>query len=200
MFSSKFFVALALSTFALTAHAAPMVNSAPRSSKKAAADNTNLTPQVLEVGDSTIGVRASQGTAFEGTSILGLNFEHMVLPNFGLGGQFHYANYNTRYNVGGISGEYNYTVFALAATGNLHADVFKVKNLDTYATLGLSRSFLSSRWKSNQDFGSPGNADSGAFFLVAYLNARYFVDSKLSFTASVGTGLGAIGLGMDYLF
>lgn len=192
---------LSSSAFAAPVSTSPAPTRIERSSKKAAAEHTNLAaPQVLEVGDNLIGVRASQGTAFEGTSVLGFNFENMIAPNFGLGAQLHYANYTNRFNGGGVSGEYNYTALALAATGNMHVDLFKVKNLDTFGTLALARTFLTSRWKSNQDFANPSSADSGTFFLAAYLNARYFVDSKLAVTASVGTGLGTLGFGLDYLF
>lgn len=172
-----------------------------RSQKKIEADRVGLSgPQVLEQGDNLIGVRVNQGGIFADNSVVGLSYERMVRPNLGLGLQARYTSYSNRWSSTFFSGRYDYTATTIAATGNLHADVFKVRNLDTFATAGLGHTFLTSRWSSSDQIVDPGTGDASTTFLLAYINARYFVDSSWSFTASLGTGLGTLGLGMDYLF
>lgn len=181
--------------------AAPSPSTGGRSAKKIAADQNRLrAPQVLEENDALFGVRATQGSSFEGAATLGASYEYMVHPNFGLNGQFHHAAYSTKYNVGFASGEWKYTAWTLVAAGTLHGDLFRVKNLDTYATVGLGHSIFNSSWKSNFNLSNPGNAETNKTFLVATLNARYFVDSRWGFSGSLGTGLGVLGIGLDYLF
>lgn len=157
-------------------------------------------PQVLEKGDTSLGMRLGEGDIFNGEPLVGLNLEHMVSTNVGISGYFGYDNYASDYQVGVLHGEWDYSVFALAAMVNFHADLFKVKNLDTYASLGLGHNFVNSRWTSNAGITPLNNADSSSSFLVAYLNCRYFLNSNWGFDASLGTGLGTFALGADYLF
>jgi hypothetical protein len=157
-------------------------------------------PQVLEVGDSLIGFRVGQGSAFDGASVIGGNYEYMFRQNFGIGGQLHYSNYNSAYGFGPYHGEWTYSAWTVLGYGSFHPDIFKVSNLDTFVTGGIAHTFISARWSSNMSFPEPNNADSGSTYLVAYLNARYFFDPQWSVIASIGTGLGTLGLGMDYLF
>ena len=176
--------------------------SSPKSAKKAAAEDSPLRePEVLEKGDTTVGLRLSQGGVYSGEAMLGANFEHMVTPNIGVGGAFAYGSYNNKFGNGLYNGEWDYTVYSLAVLGNFHADIFKVKNLDTFVTFGLGHALLSSKWRTNDSRQAPlVAADSSTSFFLAYVNARYFLNSKWGLTGSLGTGLGTLAVGVDYLF
>lgn len=173
-----------------------------KSSKKSRMKKMHLRePQVLEVGDSTIGIRAGQGSVFNGSPVLGGNYEYMFRKNWGLGAHFGYSTYDSSVVSGPVTEKWEYTVMTFVLQGSLHADLFQVENLDTYATLGLGRTFVSSKFTSNiRGLPAIGSADGDTTFLVAYLNARYFFDPQFAATASVGLGLGTLGLGLDYLF
>ncbi len=172
-----------------------------KSAKKMAANETNLSaPQVVEKGDNMIGARMGQGDVFDSKPMVGVNYERMLTQNFGVGGMFNYASYTHTFNVGGYRGTWEYDAYAFAAYGSLHADVFKVKNLDTYVTAGVGRTVIRSHWTSNNGLGRYGDVDGDSNYLLAYVNARYFINSAWAFTASVGAPIGTLALGMDYLF
>ena len=184
--------------------AAPMV---AKSAKKAEADRNSLSaPQVIEVGDNVLGVRAGNGAAFDDATVLGMNFEHIVRPNFGLTLQAHYANYSRKAKITSgfntVEGDFDNTAWTIVGGGNFHVDMFKVRNLDTYFTGGVAHSFISGKFKLKSGPENVAVADqkSQQTRAIAYFNLRYFVDSKWSFTVSAGTGLGNFGLGMDMLF
>lgn len=172
-----------------------------KSAKKLAADQQVMhPPQVIEPSDTAIGVRAGQGYNYEGRSVIGVNLERIIRQNFGLGGQVNYARYQTDYAVGPQSGEWKYEAWTFVLYGAFHADVLRVKNLDTFVTTGIAHNVLNSDWQSNTGMANPGHAKGNSTGLMAYLNARYFVDSSLGFTASIGSGVGTLAIGIDYLF
>jgi hypothetical protein len=195
-------VALSLIVALFTAQALAATN---QSAKKLELQNNKLRPpQVLEVGDSTLGIRGARGNAFEGSNVMGVSYEYMMRPNVGLNLQLHYASYDTTYAVGPISGKFTYTVTIPVVAANFHFDAFQVKRLDTYATIGIAHSFVESKWEQDSNafnFPAPkGTAKSDSTFFIGYLNARYFIDRNWSFNVAAGSGLGNFGLGMDYLF
>lgn len=166
-------------------------------------------PQGVKMGDALLGLRGAIGSSFEGSAILGANFEYLFHRNFGAGLQVSHSGYSTRFGNEFLTGEYSYNVWVVNAYGSLHADVLKVRQLDTFLTAGLGRTFMSSSVSTVPnpkipDFAMnnslPATAESSAFFLTASVNARYFFMPNLSGVASLGLGLGNVGLGMDYLF
>lgn len=171
---------------------------AAKSAKKMAADRISMRePEVVEKGDNSFGLRATQGSAFDGATAATVVYEHMVAPNFGIGGLYSYANYDRTYFAGGLSAKVETDVNTFGVMGNFHVNMFKVKNMDTYFTGGIIHS------KMNGDArvgGMSVSADDDETKLLAYGNLRYFVNSNIGFTACVGTGLGNVGLGMDVLF
>lgn len=172
---------------------------AAKSTKKQRADSVAMVaPEVVESSDNLIGLRANQGSAFDDATAIGLNYEHMMTENFGLGGMLSYAEYDRTLNVGTLNAKYDYRVWTLALTGNFHVNMFKVKNMDTFFTGGVARS----RIRGEADAGGLKgiDADEDQTKVVAYANLRYFVNSQMGFTVMVGTGLGNVGLGFDALF
>jgi opacity protein-like surface antigen len=165
-------------------------------------DEAPLSPPLsLEKGNSTLGLRVSQGGGFGGEMLMGLTGEHMITPMIGVGGSLFYGTYRNRYEFSGFRGEWDYTVYALSGFANFHVDLLHVKNLDTYATAGLGHAFVNGKWKTNVGGIDPvTRSDSSPTFFVVYANARYFVNPKWGVTASLGTGTGVVALGADYLF
>lgn len=160
-------------------------------------------PQSVRPGNSLLGVRGAMGGAFDGSAILGANYEYILQPNIGIGAQVHHSGYSSKFGNAIYNGEWNYDIWVLNAYGAFHVDLFKVKELDTYATAGLGRTFVSSSVKSSSA-DMPTNefaaTASSGFFLTANINGRYFFTKNLSGVATLGLGLGTLGLGMDYLF
>lgn len=175
-----------------------------KSAKKIEADRVTLTsPAVIETGDNLLGVRTATGAAFDGATVLGANFERIVHPNFGLGLQAHYANYQAKFSMPGIEGEYNNDAWTFVGYGAFHVNVFKVRNLDTYFSAGVAHSVIRGDFKAKVDgplADKVADIKSTRTFGVGYINARYFLDSTFSFTVALGTGLGNFGIGMDVLF
>ncbi len=185
--------------------AASTAQAAGKSAKKIEADRSTLkAPQVIEPGDTMLGVRVANGAAFDDATVLGLNLEHMVRPNFGLGLQAHFAEYDVKYSAGGLNGKYETDAITVVGLGNFHVDMFRVKNLDTYFSGGVAYSTIRGEFKADRKnaFGADDvvNTKSNPTRAVAYFNARYFIDSTWSFTVAAGTGLGNFALGMDMLF
>ncbi len=177
---------------------------AGKSAKKMEADRAGISPaQVIEAGDMLIGVRTSTGAAFDNATVMGVNLERIIGPNFGVGVQAHYANYDFKYGAGDITGEYDTDVFVGMIYGAFHADIFKTKNLDTFFLGGIARSEQRGDFTTTTGIEKsryPKDTKEGSNILVGSFNARYFVDASWSFTATMGTGLGNFGIGMDYLF
>ncbi len=170
-----------------------------KSAKKQAADRVNMTePEVIEAGDNMFGIRTAQGSAFDGATVIGLNYERMVTNNFGLGGALHYAEYDVEYNLGGTSGKFETTAWSIVFHGNMHVNIFKVKNMDTFFTGGIARSTIKGEFKGSGVTVADTKEDE--FKVIAYANLRYWVNSQMGFTAMFGTGLGNFGLGFDFLF
>jgi hypothetical protein len=174
---------------------------AGKSAKKMAADHNRLSsPQVIEAGDNTIGLRAYQGDAFSNAPMLGVNYEHMINENFGVGGGYGYANYTNTVHVGGLKGQYRYDAHVYTVTGSYHFDLFKARNLDTYISAGVGRTVLKHKWHSNTGLADRGSAKGNSTYLLGYANFRYFVNSKFAFTGSLGAPVGTLALGADFLF
>lgn len=193
--------------FSVGAHAAGFSGATAatggKSAKKIEADRNRTavrSPEVIEQGDNSIGARAFQGDAFDSHPLLGVNFEHMITDNFGVGGAYGYSTYQTTVHAGGFKGTYTYDVHVFAALGSYHFNVFQVKNLDTYVSAGLGRTVLRSEWSSNTGLADQNSADSSSTYLLGYVTARYFINSRLGFTGSLGTPIGTLAVGMDYLF
>lgn len=77
-----------------------------------------------------------------------------------------------------------------------HADVFKVKNLDTYVSAGAGYDFVF--WSYN----GPANPyinglNYSSVALSAYANARYFVTDRIALSGSLGWGFGILTAGLD---
>jgi hypothetical protein len=210
---SKFTVIALLLTFGFSAQAAEKAASSPRptatrgdkSAKKQAADEAKLNvdpPQVLEERDFLLGLRFNRGDSFNGTALFGINAEYMLGPNIGINGQIQHGSYTSAFSVGPFSGQWNYKIWTVTALGAFHADLFKLPNFDPYVTVGLGHSFYSVEWSSDVNgLASPNvGAESGSFFVAAYLNFRYFINSAWGVSASIGTGMGLLGLGVDYVF
>jgi hypothetical protein len=201
--SSEFFARFAVLIVSLISFVGvlPGAHAAGRSAKKLAADHNPLSaPQVLEAGDSLVGLRSLDSAGFGGNVALGLSYEKMVRPNFGFSLQVFNSSYSTKYSVGPLAGRWDYSVWTFDLLGNFHADLLGVRNLDTFVSGGVGRSILTSKWTSSSDLPAPANTETSRTFLMASLNARYFIDSKWSFLISAGTGAGTFGFGADYLF
>jgi opacity protein-like surface antigen len=174
-----------------------------KSPKKLAADQAtpNLPPaQVLEKGDSLLGLRFSHGDDFVGASMFGLSYENMLSSNFGIIGRIDYGSYSSVFGAGPIEGTWKYKIWAFTVMGALHADFLKVPNFDPYVSLGLGHSIFSTSWTSNVGSLEPIGADSSSFYIAAYLNFRYFLNSTWGLQASLGTGMGLLSLGVDCVF
>ena len=202
------FVILAI-LFTLPAVAANSSSSRFRGSKRSTATSGIAAPQVVRIGDALLGVRGAIGSSFEGSAILGANFEYIFHRNIGAGLQVSHSGYSTSFGNEFLTGEFSYNIWVVNAYGAFHADVLKVRNLDTYLTAGLGRTFMSSSVSTVPnpkipDFAFnnslPATAETSAFFLTASVNGRYFFTPNWSGVASLGLGLGNVGLGMDYLF
>lgn len=174
---------------------------AGKSAKKMAADRVSLRePEVIEKGDSSIGLRATQGAAFDGATMAGLNFEHLVTPHFGLGVLVGYTKYDVTVSVPGFAAKSETEAMTVALLGNFHVNMFRVRNMDTYFTGGLAHTRFETEGRAGGFGRNIAKAETDQTKLIAYVNLRYFVSSNLGFTASLGTGLGNVGLGMDLLF
>ncbi len=132
---------------------------------------------------------------------LGVHFEKFVSPYVGIGGLFQYSSYDEQYYNVGFSGRWNYTATTLAGYAAWHGDVFKVKDLDTFVRGGIGFTSVSSHWESNSGHLYPVNARSGGTtsHLLLQLNARYFINSNVLISGFIGTGIGTLGIGLDYL-
>ncbi len=183
------------------ASASAKATEAKRSPKKAAADTLKMkAPQVIEPGDHSLGLRASQGQSYNHQPAFGLQYERLLAPNFGVGAAVHYATYKTSLTVGPITGTWEYRALAVQAFGSFHFDLFKVPNLDTYISAGVGHTSLKSRWSSNSDLPAIAQADGSSSYLTASLGARYFINSEWAFVGALTVPGGALSLGMDYLF
>jgi hypothetical protein len=188
----RFLAFLAAIVFAMPAMAM-------KSAKKMKADSVAMVaPEVVESNDNLLGLRTTQGSAFDGATVIGLNYEHMMTDNFGLGGNLNYAEYDRTVGFQGMSAKYDYKVWTLAATGNFHVNIFKVKNMDTFFTGGVARSRIRGEAQAGGIRGFDTSDDETK--VIAYANLRYFVNSQMGFTVMMGTGLGNFGLGFDALF
>jgi hypothetical protein len=157
-------------------------------------------PQVLREHDSLLGASIGFGSGFDGSALWGLNFEHIVSQNIGVGAQYHYASYDSTYWAGNQWGGWEYRASTISGFGSLHGDLIKVRNLDTYVSLGISHTFLTSRWKAGpQPTGYYGRADADFTSVLFQLGFRYFVNSNIAVGASVGTGISGLSIGFDYL-
>lgn len=171
---------------------------AAKSAKKLAADSISMRePEVVEKGDNSFGLRATQGSAFDGATAATVVYEYSLAPNFGIGALYSYANYDRTYAANGTTGKVETDVNTFGVLGNFHVNLFNVRNMDTYFTGGVVRSSMKG---SARIGGAKVSADDDETKLMAYGNLRYFVNSNIGFTACVGTGLGNFGLGMDVLF
>ncbi len=176
-----------------------------RSAKKIAADQNALrAPQVIEQGDTTLGFRGYQGVNFDDNPLIGGTISHVFRPNFSMGATIAFANYGATMSVGQMDTKVDMSVITGALYGAYHADVFGVKNLDTFVSMGIGRNFISARTRSNVK-GADTNIPSADIvangnFFTAYVNARYFIDSRWSFVTSLGTGISRWSMGVDYLF
>jgi hypothetical protein len=166
--------------------------------KKAAADSNAVNfnePQVLEVGDQMIGARTGLGNIMGGGPGFGFNYERQITPMMSVGGQLFLSNYSVSFPG---TGSYSYTSTLLIGYGAFHADLAKVKNLDTYGTLGLAYNSLKGSWSSGTGFPDPGTSSGSAISFIVTLNARYFFNSKWAVSGALGN-VGTILLGIDYM-
>ncbi len=137
--------------------------------------------------DFYIGPRVGLGGIGGAGVGLGVNAEYGITQQIGVTGTFGWSGYS--------SGYWTYTNLIVAVGGNYHVQVFNVKNLDTYAGLGLG-------W----NFGSVASTDSryvwdrsyGGFFWDLRVGGRYFISDKLAATAEFGYGFGYFRLGVDF--
>lgn len=137
--------------------------------------------------DFYIGPRVGLGGIGGAGLGLGANAEYGITQQIGITGTFGWSGYS--------SGYWTYTNLIFAVGGNFHVDLLKVKNLDTYAGVGLG-------W----NFGSVTSTDSrytwdrsyGGFFWDFRVGGRYFFSDKLAATAELGYGFGYLRLGVDF--
>ncbi|MCB0377748.1 MAG: hypothetical protein KDD33_04585 [Bdellovibrionales bacterium] len=171
-----------------------------KSKKKEAADAAALqmtAPQVLETKDSLIGVRTALGDLNDGGPGVGLHLERQVSDFVSLNGEIYYSTFNRGFE---NFGEFKYTSTIFVGYASLHADVLKIRNLDTSVNLGVAHNRVSAKWSSPTNFPNPGSAVANATDLVLFLNARYFFNSQWAGSFSVGKNLNTVLIGADYLF
>lgn len=174
-----------------------------KSAKKQAADEAEVSlpaPQVLEKNDVLFGARVNTGSAFGGNAIFGLAGEWMFSDNFGGILEVNHDSYTVDFGSGSTISQFKYTVWAVTAMATFHADFLKATNFDPFVSVGLGRSFYKATWDTTVGTPQPFAADSGGFFVAAYVNARYFINSSWAVMAQLGTGLGTFGFGVDYVF
>ena len=142
-------------------------------------------PEGVRLYDIIVGPRLGIGSYASATMGFGLNGEYLITRDIGVGGFFGYSTYSL--------GAGSYSNMLFLAQGSYHANLFKVKNLDTFATLGIGYDVVSV---------SGGNLTVSASGIVAsiYINGRYFFNEQWSGVASLGYGVGVLGLGVDYKF
>lgn len=147
---------------------------------------------VLVEGSNVVSARLGTGTPM----YFGVGFEHMFTPNFGAIGDLRYGSYTSA--MAGF-GEWKLTVWEIAAQASFHADFLKVEGLDTFLSAGLGRTFVSSTWTGSTVV-PVSSVTASAFEFIGYLNIRYFFADNFGVTAAVGTGMGTLNFGVDYLF
>lgn len=118
---------------------------------------------------------------------LGVNAEYGITQQIGVTGTFGWSGYSSSY--------WTYTNLIFAVGGNFHVDLLKVKNLDTYAGLGLGWNFGS---VTSNDARYTWDTGYGGFFWDFRVGGRYFFSDKLAATAEFGYGFGYLRLGVDF--
>lgn len=148
--------------------------------------------------DSLLGLRLGQGDAFEGELSMGMNYEYFYNDIFGFSGGVYHASYEAKLAVGPLEADVKTRALTFALQGNLHPTFVKVANLDPFVALGLAHTLVSAKTS------VPGlveaEAKTSRTFLVGSVNARYFLDPKLSVVGSLGFGLSTFTFGLDYRF
>ncbi|MGC1391454.1 MAG: hypothetical protein WA816_10495 [Bacteroidales bacterium] len=94
----------------------------------------------------------------------------------------------------GDNGSYNDII--IAARGALHADLFKVKNLDTYAGLAIGARIHNEKFPY---LGYTINNYTNPLFAL-YIGGRYYFSNQFAGFGEIGYGLGYLTLGLSYKF
>jgi hypothetical protein len=115
-------------SFVLVASVLFCLGLVPSASQAQLTANSNFNNKDFYIGPR-IGLGGIGGAGFG----LGANVEYGVTPQIGITGTFGWSSYSYGYTFY----SWTYTNLIFAVGGNYHVDILKVKNLDTYAGLGL---------------------------------------------------------------
>ena len=140
--------------------------------------------------DFYIGPRVGLGGIGGAGLGLGANAEYGITPQIGITGTFGWSSYS----FGSTAYSWTYTNLIFAVGGNYHLDILKVKNLDTYAGVGLGWNVGS---VASSDAQYPYTGSYGGFFWDLRVGGRYFFSNNLAATAELGYGFGYLRLGVD---
>lgn len=117
-------------------------------------------------------------------------------------GFFDVPSINSVISVGGIAGikhgsygfeSYSFNDIVIAARGAIHADVFKVENLDTYAGV------IAGLRMHNENLPESPYYDGDFTHLLggAFIGARYYFNEKFAAFGELGAGTGYLNLGVS---
>ncbi len=91
--------------------------------------------------------------------------------------------------------DWSWTDYIIAARGAIHADLFKVEKLDTYA--GVALGLRLETWKYETAFTGKATESSTNGLFALYAGARYYFTEKFAAFGEVGYGLGYLTLGVS---
>jgi hypothetical protein len=167
---------------------------------------TQINAQAFKNGDmvGNLGL----GFGWYGYSIYGANITS--LPAFSISlekGIKEISSINGVFTLGGIFGikhaswsyfadKGSYNDIIVAARGAIHADLFKVPKLDTYAGVAIGARIHNEKFPYSQYvINNYTNV-----LLALYLGGRYYFTDKLAGFGELGYGLGYLTLGLSYKF
>jgi hypothetical protein len=111
---------------------------------------------------------------------------------FSLGGIFGVKHASWSYS--GSNGSYNDII--IAARGAIHADLFKITKLDTYAGLAVGARIHNEKFPYSNYVND--NYTNGLFAI--YFGGRYYFNDEFAVFGELGYGLGYLTLGLSYKF
>lgn len=172
--------------------------------------NAQETSSTFAKGDNVIGVGFGIGGVYGFSSydvqtpVFGAQYDRGIVEFgfggvLGVGGFVGYKGYASKYEIGNQDFKDRYNIFIIGARGTLHYDLFKVKNLDTYAGTMIAFHAV------NQKTDLPDNWDynsthSSAAYASIFAGAKYYFTPSFGAFAEVGYGVSWLTMGLAFKF
>jgi hypothetical protein len=168
--------------------------------------NAQNTQETFAKGDNVIGVGFGIGGVYgfnsydTQTPVFGAQYDRGIVELgmggvIGVGGFIGYKNYVYKNN--NYKDKWGITI--IGARGTFHYDLFKVKNLDTYAGTMIAFHILSNTNNIPAQL-DPDRSYSNAAYASLFAGAKYYFAPKVAVYAEVGYGVAWLTMGIAFKF